>query len=289
MSMITVLSDNRPSIFIASTSEALEVARAVKANFDKEADVEIWTENIFSKNKSYLSTLRNRASFYDFAIIVFTPDDTAIIRNKKYQIPRDNLLFELGLFMGSVGSNRTFIIADENVRILSDFQGISISTFRTRDNLVSAVGNACDEIRREMKVAEKAFKYSFLPSTSLAIGYYENFIKMVSEAFETMSEYEIFERGDDNEKVNIQKRKIKNRFPTITILLPRKLSDLKPAIFKKRTANFKKVTIQTISRPYPFYLQGDISDDNNINFFDIPTTLIASLDTISKVFDEDFS
>ena len=288
MGTLNVTSDNRPSIFIASTTEALPTARAVKSNFDNEADVDIWTENIFSINESFLSTLLNRSTFYDYAIVVLTPDDEAIIREKKYQIPRDNLLFEFGLFMGRIGSNRAFIIAEENVKILSDFEGIKISKYRIRENLVAAVGNACEEIRRKMHTTEKSYRFSLLPSTALAIGYYKNFIEKVSEAFQTMDEYEIFERNNNDERIHVQERKIKNRFPTITILLPQKLSHLKSPVFKMKTQNLKRVNIQTISRPYPFYLEGDIYNEDNLNFFDIPTTLLASLETIDLIFERDF-
>jgi hypothetical protein len=203
-------------------------------------------------------------------------------------MPRDNAIFEFGLFMGSIGPARAFVIAEETAKILSDFQGISISKYRTRSNLVAAVGTACDEIRKEMEVSERRYRFSLLPSTSLAIGYYKNFIEKVLRAFETMDEYEIFEKNNDDEKINIQKRKIRNRVPTITILLPNKLLNLLPQNLNHIAYGMTKVNIQSKSRPYPFYLEGDIHDEDNLNFFDIPTTLLASLETIEKVFEEDF-
>jgi predicted nucleotide-binding protein len=50
----------RANIFIASSKEALPLARAVKSHFDSEADVDIWSENIFKANRNYLDTLLNR-------------------------------------------------------------------------------------------------------------------------------------------------------------------------------------------------------------------------------------
>jgi len=288
MSILSVSSNNRKSIFIASTIESIEVARAVKANFDSEADVDIWNENLFSLNTSYLTSLLNRSAFYDYAIILFTPDDKALIRENEYLVPRDNVIFEFGLFMGRLGPERAFVIAEKSTKILSDFQGIKISKYSHRDNLVSAVGNACHEIRKEMEVSEKVYRFSLLPSTSLAIGYYFNFIEKVSIAFMTMDEYEVFEKNKDDEKINVQKRKIKNRIPTITIMLPNKLSDLIQKNLNRYTVGFTKVNIQAKSRPFPFYLEGDIHDEDNLNFYDIPTTLLASLETINKVFEESF-
>lgn len=288
MSILSVSSDNRKSIFIASSSESLDIARAVKANFDHEADVDIWNENIFALNKAYLTSLLDRSSFYDYAIIILSKDDKTSTRGEEVWTPRDNALFEFGLFMGRIGPERAFTIAEEGVKLLTDFAGIHIPTFRKRDNLVSAVGNACEQIRKEMQVSEKSYRFTLLPSTSLAIGYYKNFIEKVLHAFETMNEYELFERNELNEKINVQKRKIKNRVPVITILLPNKLSNLKAINLNHIAYDFTRVTIESKSRQYPFYLDGNIKDEDNLNFFDIPTTLLSSLETIEKLFDGNF-
>ena len=64
----------RRNVFIMSSSEAKPIARAVKRHFDAEADVDVWDEDIFQLNRSYLETLINRASYYDFAIAVFASD-----------------------------------------------------------------------------------------------------------------------------------------------------------------------------------------------------------------------
>jgi hypothetical protein len=290
MSILSVTSQDRPTIFICSSGseKGREVAAAIKSNFDKEADVDIWHENIFAKNKSNLSNLLNRASFYDFAIAVLTADDEAEIRDENFMVPRDNVLFELGLFMGRIGAYRTFAVAEEGVRILSDFDGISISKFHWRENVVAAVGNSCNEIRREMKVAEKGYKISLLPSTALAIGYYHNFIRKVLDSFFHDDKYDLFERNENDERINIQHKNLSGLTPTLTILLPTRLSDLNSNLLKQRTSKLKRVYVQSGARPYPFYLEGDITDKNNVQFYDIPTTLSASLETMRYIFEEDF-
>jgi predicted nucleotide-binding protein len=287
MAILNVSSNNRPSLFIASSSKGISVARAVKSNFDKEADVDIWNENIFALNKSTLENLINRSSFYDFAIFILTPDDEATIKDENQLVPRDNVLFEMGLFLGAIGLNRTFFIAEESTYILSDFTGITKTTYRFRDNLDAAVGNSCELIRREMQVADKLHRFSLLPSTSLAIGYYKNFLEKVTDAFSHISDFDIVEKNDLGEVINRQSVKVNNRFPSITVLLPNKLSDLQPAILKRKTNNLKQITVNTSFRPFPFYLEGNV-DENNLNFFDIPTTLLSSLETINRIFSADF-
>lgn len=287
MGILSVTSNNRPSIFIGSSSEGIETARAVKSNFDKEADVDIWDENLFGLNKSTLETLINRASFYDFAIFILSPDDQAKIRKKKDSIPRDNVLFEFGLFLGAIGVNRAFFIAEESVRILSDFAGITRTTYRKRENMVAAVGDSCNTIRKEMQIAEKLYRFSLLPSTSLAIGYFKNFLEKVAEAFTHIDSFEVLEKNSKGEITDRQVVQVKNRHPTLTILLPKKLSDLQPAILKKRTSSLRQIIVNTSFRSFPFYIEGDINEDN-VNFFDIPTTLLSSHETITRLFSPDF-
>ena len=287
MGILSVTSNNRPSIFIGSSTEGIEAARAVKSNFDKEADVDIWDENLFGLNKSTLENLINRASFYDFAIFILSPDDQAEIKKQNAIIPRDNVLFEFGLFLGAIGVHRAFFIAEESVRILSDFAGITRLTYRKRDNMVAAVGDCCNKIRGEMQVAEKLYRFSLLPSTSLAIGYFKNFLEKVSDAFTQIDSFEVLEKNSKGEITDRQVVQVKNRHPSLTILLPQKLTDLQPAILRRRTSPLRQITVNTSFRPFPFYIEGDINEDN-VSFFDIPTTLLSSHETITKLFSSDF-
>ena len=287
MAILSVTSDDRKSIFIGSSSEGLPVAKAVKSNFDHTADVDIWTENIFSLNKSTLDSLINRAAFYDYAIFILTPDDEATIRRKKQKIARDNVIFEFGLFLGSIGTNRAFVIKEKSVYTFSDFQGITMPTYTTRDNLVAAVGDACSQIERQIEVSEKLYKFSQLPSTSLAIGYYLNFLSKVKEAFTTINEFEVVEKDATGKIVSSKKIQVTDRFPSITVLLPQKLSELNPAFLKRKTHSLKQVIVNSTFRPFPFYIEGDVNE-NTFSFFDIPTTLLSSHEMIHKIFSDEF-
>ncbi len=190
--------------------------------------------------------------------------------------------------MGRIGANRAFIIAEETVKILSDFEGIDIAKYNMDDASGASLEVACDKLKLEMAKADEAHSFSLLPSTSLAIGYYINFIEKVANAFKKIDTYEIYEKDKEGKKINIQKRNGKKKAPTITILLPRKLSSLKPALFKKKTTGLKQIMVDTPYRPFPFYIDGDITDENNVQLFDIPTTLLSSLETINRIFEKDF-
>ena len=67
--------------------------------------------------------------------------------------PRDNVLFELGLFMGRLGRSRTFVIRPrgESIKIPSDLAGLTTAIYdsnRADKNYEAAVGPACDNIRK---------------------------------------------------------------------------------------------------------------------------------------------
>jgi predicted nucleotide-binding protein len=47
---------------------------------------------------------------FDFAILVLTPDDLTQSRGKQQPSPRDNVVFELGLFIGALGRDRVFMV-----------------------------------------------------------------------------------------------------------------------------------------------------------------------------------
>ncbi len=280
---------DKPTIFIASAGKSKDVADAVKLNFDNQADVDIWTEDIFMLNEGTLETLMNRASYYDFFIGVFAADDVAIINKKKRNVTRDNVIFEFGLFLGRIGLDRTFFVLEEGVDLFSDWNGVTKTTFSRRENLVAALGASCIRIKEKMKIAEDLFNYSILPSTSLAIGYYHNFLEEILNAFNNQKSIEIIlERDRFGKPVKTIDYEIKKPYPTIEIRVPYNLSSLKKDILNIETSTYKQILINASNRPYPFYLKGEFNANEPINIFDIPTTLYASYLTIKEVFKNSF-
>lgn len=280
---------NRPTIFIASSGKSKPIADAVKLNFDKEAEVDIWTENIFKLNEGFLETLMNRASYYDFFIAVFAADDVAKINNKKTNITRDNVIFEFGLFLGRIGLDRTFFVLEDGVKLFSDWNGISTTMFVRGANLTAALGASCARIREKMEIAERLFTYTILPSTALAIGYYNNFLKPVLNALDNQKTLEIILERDRSGKV-IKKieYELKKPYPSIEIRVPKNLATLQREVINKKTSGYKQILINAVSRPYPFYVNGKFDQKTKINLFDIPTTLYASYLTIKEFFKPSF-
>ncbi|WP_160318893.1 TIR domain-containing protein [Arthrobacter sp. ERGS1:01] len=280
--------NRRATIFIASSTEAIDIAVAAKANFDSDFDVQIWNENVFTVNRSYLETLLNRASYYDFAIAIFTPDDLAVVHHHQVHVARDNVIFEFGLFLGRLGPNRTFLLAQRGTGMFSDWDGIDVATFEPGGDLVGALKEPCDRLRHVMGTAAKRADFTMLPSTSLAIGYYQNFLRKVFSAFEHSKSFQVIEKDENGEEIATS-YDLKNHYPTIEIRMPANLIDLEQESLNRYTSSYKRIIINAKSRPFPFYVSGRLSaKGQSLHLFDVPTTMLSSKLAIDEYFSADF-
>jgi Predicted nucleotide-binding protein containing TIR-like domain len=144
---------NKPALFVGSSSEGLEFARAVRALLDEDAEVTLWKEGLFDVGSTFIDSLIKALPRFDFAALILTGDDLLTSREATTLGPRDNVLFELGLFMGRLGRERTFVIRarGDQVKIPSDLAGLTTATYdwpRADRNHQAAVGPACDNIRK---------------------------------------------------------------------------------------------------------------------------------------------
>jgi hypothetical protein len=140
----------RPRVFIASSTGGLRIARAIKSQLKQDAVVTLWSEGVFSIMNTPLQDLLTASRQFDFALFIFHPEDKLESKSSTQLTVRDNVLFELGLFMGSLGRERCVFVAPEdrsNVRFPSDLEGIYPATYdATNTNLDAAVGDACYRI-----------------------------------------------------------------------------------------------------------------------------------------------
>lgn len=89
----------------------------------------------------------------DFGIFVFSPDDMTESRDKLFLTPRDNVVYELGLFSGKLGPNRCFFVTPSEiaVHVPSDLLGTQPGTYesdRGDKNWVAAVSPFCTNVRQ---------------------------------------------------------------------------------------------------------------------------------------------
>jgi hypothetical protein len=146
----------RPRMFIGSSGEGLRVARAIAQQLQDQLEVTIWSSGIFGLGDGTLEALLEMAPAFDFATLVLTPDDMTTSRDIKNQSPRDNVIFEAGVFMGILGRKRAFIVfdADKPIKLPSDLAGITVARYRgnrSDANIVSAVDEACHLIRASVE------------------------------------------------------------------------------------------------------------------------------------------
>jgi CAP12/Pycsar effector protein, TIR domain len=147
---------SKPSLFIGSSTEGLDFARAIRTSLSDVAETALWKDGVFSLGRTFIESLISAVARFDFAALVLTPDDQMVVRNDEILGPRDNIIFELGLFMGRLGRERTFIIrpASGPLKIPTDLAGVSVATFdwpRSDSNYREAVGPACDQIREVIR------------------------------------------------------------------------------------------------------------------------------------------
>lgn len=145
---------NRPTLFIGSSSESLKVAKALQVLLDHSCEVTIWSQGTFGLGEGTLESLVGMLDDFDFAALVLTPDDLLTSRDETASAPRDNVLFELGLFMGALGRKRTFVVYDRTAKLKlpSDLAGVTAATFQAPESgtLVSALGAASTRIEEQI-------------------------------------------------------------------------------------------------------------------------------------------
>lgn len=145
----------RPSVFVGSSTEGLKIAKAMQVLLDHSCEVTIWSQGVFGLSQGSLESLVLALEEFDFAILVLTPDDMTTSRDETSPAPRDNVLFELGLFMGGLGRERTFLVYDRSapIRLPSDLAGVTAATFEPHasGNLESAMGAPCTRIEQAVE------------------------------------------------------------------------------------------------------------------------------------------
>ena len=121
-------SKRKSKVFVVSSSESWLVIEALKDFLESKADVEVilWNrEHLWQPGRFIIETLLDIRLDFDFAISIFGADDKGISRGVEEYQPRDNVIFETGMFMSHLGKDRTFVLLpkDPPVKVLSDLAG----------------------------------------------------------------------------------------------------------------------------------------------------------------------
>lgn len=144
--------NSQPALFVGSSVESLAVAREIQDAFRHDAiSVRLWPDKVFGASNFAIDDLQNQVQVSDFAVLVLGPDDKVISRNTESDAPRDNVIFELGFFMGALTRNRTFLVLPRgsDIKIPSDLLGLTPLEYAigSSESLPSRIAPVCNDLR----------------------------------------------------------------------------------------------------------------------------------------------
>jgi predicted nucleotide-binding protein len=151
----------KPRVFVGSSSEARPVVQKLLAPLNAECAVAHpwWSSPAFNQDDTTFGALLAAAMTYDFGVFVIAADDLTTSRNSTKFTVRDNVLFELGLFIGQLGRERVAAILERldvpnEIKMPSDLFGITMPAFKrgSSDILLSSIEEIapkiCERIRK---------------------------------------------------------------------------------------------------------------------------------------------
>jgi predicted nucleotide-binding protein len=144
----------RPVLFIGSSKESLPIAREIQTGLRyDDILIHLWTDGgIFGASRFPIEDLEDQVTSSDFAVLVLSPDDKVLSRGKETDAPRDNVIFELGLFMGALGRDRAFIVLPRrfDIKIPTDILGLTPLKYQVgpQDEIPSLVAPICNDLRK---------------------------------------------------------------------------------------------------------------------------------------------
>jgi hypothetical protein len=138
---------NKPRIFLGSSAQQADLLDAIARGLEDVADVEPWMTS-FNPGRSTLDRLVELSQEVDFAAFVFAQDDwtTTDASQPGQASPRDNVVFEAGLFGGALGIRRTFILHANGSKLPSDLLGLTSVRYDPATGS-SDVGAICEKLR----------------------------------------------------------------------------------------------------------------------------------------------
>lgn len=265
-------------VFIGSTFEELKLANTAKKILDEHFEVVVWNDSlwdtaVFRINQNFLSDLLKASLKFDFGILLGTTDDKVSYRGNEVLQPRDNILFEFGLFLGRLGASKCAFVVEKDLKILSDLQGISLARFEKTD--ISSFLDAIHQVR-DIFLKSQDNEINFFPSATLASVYYENLISPTCK-------YIIEKKGFEHDEKLHAKCKIK-------VIIPDRITDDLNIKFEKLKSKFNttNVTFNYAGRPRSITLDTQIKDDA-LEFIDFPTIISGINFAIANLLPNEFN
>lgn len=176
----------KPLVFVGSAGESLRAADAISNNLRDVAFVKPWNK-AFALSRVTIEDLVKMAPTYDFAIFVLSGEDVRTKRNVTSLVPRDNVIFETGLFMGVLGRERVFVIKrkDVDIELPSDLLGLTVADFSAPPT------NRIQDWETELNYATTRIRdvieqLQFGPSSQVALTSTEGYLKDAAQYFDKL-------------------------------------------------------------------------------------------------------
>lgn len=268
----------KKKLFIGSSSEELKFAEQVKKLLEIDFDVTIWNDNVwdtavFKINQNFLADLLKASLQFDFGILIGTSDDKVMFRGKEVLQPRDNVLFELGLFTGRLGTTKCAFLIDKEIKLPSDFNGLTLARFNKAD--LTTLESSVKQIRDLFKASSED-EINFFPSATLASVYYENLIVPICRY--------IIDNGGFTKDGKLYKK------CRLNIIVPDKINQDVNLQFERLKSLFstENISFKYSGRPRQISIDTQIKNET-LEFIDFPTIITGINHAISNLLPNDFN
>jgi hypothetical protein len=153
----------KPRIFLGSSGKQAKLVQALTRGLEDIARVEPWTTS-FNPGTTTLERLLELTREVDFAALVFAQDDwttksapEAPAPTPGQASPRDNVVFEAGLFGGILGMRRTFILHASGAKLPTDLLGLTCVRY-DGSTAAAEMKAVCQKLRNAIENEGRLFR-----------------------------------------------------------------------------------------------------------------------------------
>ena len=145
--------NEKPRMFIMSSVEGLAVANEIQAGLQHDVLATVWPNGVFWAGGYPLESLETAVAESDFGVAVALFEDIVeTARGDRKPAIRDNVLFELGMFMGRLGRRRSILVFPQHkgLELPTDLHGLTPASYLpgAPKDLPASLGPVCTQIRK---------------------------------------------------------------------------------------------------------------------------------------------
>ena len=168
---------DKPRMFLGSSTKQAKLLDVLTRGLEDMVDVEPWTTS-FNPGTSTLERLLELTREVDFAAFLFAQDDWTAASppaspesGSGQAAPRDNVVFEAGLFGGALGMRRTFILHAGGAKLPTDLLGLTCARYKTptaaeMKNVVALLRKAIENEAQLSRIEGQWWQFSLTERTA---------------------------------------------------------------------------------------------------------------------------